>query len=436
MIVLLLGSGGREHALARTIAASPHCERLYVAPGNPGTAACGDNVALDPLDAPALMAFCAERGVDLVVVGPEAPLVAGVADAFAGNPAAPPVVGPSRAGAQLEGSKAFAKAFMDRHGIPTAAYRSFTAAEKAEGTAYLAQAPLPIVLKADGLAAGKGVVICTDRAEAQAEFAAMLDGKFGEAGARVVIEQFLEGTEMSVFALTDGEDYVLLPTSKDYKRAGEGDTGPNTGGMGAVAPVPFADAALMDRVRARVVAPTVAGLSAEDLDYVGFVYFGLMIDPAGEPWVIEYNCRMGDPETQAVLPLLDEDLWPVRAALPDGRLAVVAPGGGALRAKRQSAATVILAAEGYPGPYPKGRAITGDAAPAGPDNDGGELVFHAGTGRDAEGVLRSTGGRVLAVTGLGDTLEAALERAYRRADRIAFGGLQRRGDIGRDVLDH
>lgn len=434
MIVLLLGSGGREHALAHAIASSPDCEKLYTAPGNPGTAACGRNVALDPLDFEALMDFCEAEGVDLVVVGPEAPLVAGIVDAFGQRPTAPPVVGPSRDAAQLEGSKAFAKAFMQRHQIPTAGYQAFTSAGRTAGLAHLAEAPLPIVLKADGLAAGKGVLILHDRDEAQAEFGAMLDGKFGDAGHQVVVEQFLDGVEMSVFAVTDGENYALLPTSKDYKRAGEGDTGLNTGGMGALSPVPFADAALMDRIRNEVVAPTVRGLAQDGLEYRGFIYFGLMI-VEGAPLVIEYNCRMGDPETQAVLPLLAQDLLPVLEALPDGTLDALLDPGADLAVKPGAAATVVLASGGYPEAYEKGKAIEGPADPAAPSIPKDQaLIYHAGTRLDDEGVLRTSGGRVMACTGMGESHQDALDQAYGAANTLCFEALYRRADIGQDLL--
>ncbi len=430
MIVLLLGSGGREHALAHAIASSSDCEKLFTAPGNPGTAACGRNVALDPLDFEALMDFCEEEGVDLVVVGPEAPLVAGIVDAFGERPTAPAVVGPGKDAAQLEGSKAFAKAFMARHGIPTAGYKAFTAAEREEGLAHLAAAPTPIVLKADGLAAGKGVLILEDRAEAQAEFAAMLDGKFGDAGHQVVVEQFLDGVEMSVFAVSDGETYALLPSSKDYKRIGEGDTGLNTGGMGAISPVPYADTDLMARIRERIVAPTVRGLAKDGLDYRGFIYFGLMIVD-GEPLVIEYNCRMGDPETQAVLPLLDQELLPVLEALPDGRLDDLVEPGGDLAVRPGAAATIVLASGGYPEAYSKDKAIEGPADPASPASPAdAALIYHAGTRLDGEGILRTNGGRVMACTGRGPNLAAALDQANAAADTLCFEKLYRRSDIG------
>ena len=368
------------------------------------------------------MGFCANQGIDLVVVGPEAPLVAGVVDAFGKDPAAPPVVGPSQAAAQLEGSKAFAKAFMERHAIPTAAYRAFTAKETEAGLAYLAEADLPIVLKADGLAAGKGVVICASRESAQAEFRAMLGGKFGEAGDRVVVEQFLHGIEMSVFALTDGTDFVLLPTSKDYKRIGEGDTGLNTGGMGAVSPVPFADETLMRKIRERIIGPTVAGLRADGLDYRGFIYAGLMVVD-GEPLIIEYNCRLGDPETQAVLPLVAEDLLPLLAALPAGELGP----NRTIASHAGISVALILASGGYPEAYQKGKRIVGAEAPD-------ALLFHAGTRLSPEGDLETNGGRVLAVNARGSNLEEALQAAYQAADHVSFDGIYRRNDIGFDLV--
>ena len=422
MNVLVLGSGGREHALAWKISQSPKCDALYVAPGNPGTASVATNVNIQPNDFEALKQHCLSNSVDLVVVGPEAPLVAGVHDFFEGDSKLThiPVIGPKKAAAQMEGSKAFAKAFMERHDIPTAGYREFTGEEVEAGLDYLQSCKLPIVLKADGLAAGKGVLICETHDDAQQEFKAMLSGKFGDAGSRVVVEDFLRGIELSVFAIVDGADYVLLPTSKDYKRVGEGDSGLNTGGMGAVSPVPFASEELMSKVRERVVQPTIDGLQKDNLPYRGFLYFGLMsVD--GNPFVIEYNCRMGDPETQAVLPLIDGDLLELLYAAGTGNL-----GGRTAELKSGSAATIILASGGYPEAYEKGKSISGA------DQESDCVVFHAGT-RMADNQLQTSGGRVIAVTGFGNDKDEALKQAYSCAEKIEFEGRYFRKDIGFDL---
>jgi phosphoribosylamine--glycine ligase len=422
--LLLLGSGGREHALAWKLSQSPLCARLFVAPGNAGTAAHGRNVALDPLDFEAVGRFVLEEKIDMVVVGPEEPLVRGIWDFFQERPElrAVPVIGPSRAGAQLEGSKAWAKQFMQRHGIPTAAYREFSAADLNDGLAYLRTHDLPIVLKADGLAAGKGVVICQSHAEAETEFRQMLGGKFGAAGSRVVVEQFLDGVEFSVFVLTDGRSYRVLPEAKDYKRIGENDTGPNTGGMGAVSPVPFFDAEMRRKVEERIIRPTVEGLASENIPYTGFIFLGL-INVGGDPMVIEYNCRLGDPETEVVLPRLLDDLVALFRACASQTL-----GRMQIHTSRRSAATVMLVSGGYPGDYTKGKPVSGL------DRVAGSLAFHAGTLAHDNGGVTTNGGRVLAVTSLGRSLPTALARSYRNVRRLNFDGMYFRKDIGQDIL--
>ncbi len=419
--ILILGSGGREHTLAWRISQSPRCSALWIAPGNGGTSDVGTNVPLDQMDFKAVGDFCLFNDVNMLVVGPEAPLVAGVVDYFQANTLLNRVIciGPTAAGALLEGSKDAAKQFMQRHNIPTAAYRTFTQANAAEGRAYLNAHTLPVVLKADGLAAGKGVLICQTREEALEEYDKMLEGKFGEAGATIVVEQFLSGIEFSVFVLTDGEHYVTLPVAKDYKRIGEGDTGLNTGGMGAVSPVPFVDEMMMEKVRVRIIEPTISGINAETIPYKGFVFFGL-ISVNGDPFVIEYNCRMGDPETESIIPRLRNDLVELFEAMHSGSL------------QRQSidmdprfAATVVCASGGYPGTYPKG-------LPVQVPSDCDSLVFHAGTKKTDSGLV-TNGGRVLAVTSLGDTLEEALAKSNETARKISFEGKYFRKDIGFDL---
>jgi phosphoribosylamine--glycine ligase len=405
------------------LAQSKRCTRLFVAPGNAGTAACGENVALDPLDFEQVAGFCLENQIDMLIVGPEEPLVRGIWDYFQARPDLQgiPVVGPSKAGAVLEGSKAWSKKFMQRHGIPTAAYREFTADTLAEGLDYLAQHPLPIVLKADGLAAGKGVLICQSHAEAARELRDMLSGKFGAASSRVVVEAFLSGIEFSVFVLTDGKNYKILPEAKDYKRIGEGDTGLNTGGMGAVSPVPFVDEALWQNVESRIIAPTVAGLRREKIPYRGFIFFGLIL-VEGEPYVIEYNCRMGDPETEVVLPRLKNDLVHLLERCARGRL-----GRLRIRTDKRAASTIFLVSGGYPGDYAKGKAIGGLEAV----KDG--IAFHAGT-VERDGQVLTNGGRVLALTSLGKDLPAALRKSKRNARLVQFEGKYFRRDIGKDLL--
>jgi phosphoribosylamine--glycine ligase len=422
MIVLLLGSGGREHALAWKITQSPLCDQLFIAPGNAGTAALGYNLKLDPNDFVAIRQAVYTHGIDMIICGPEEPLVRGLEDFFADDPAMADVhiIGPSQAAAQLEGSKAFAKAFMEEFGIPTASYRAFTTDTLAEGLAWLDQQPTPIVLKADGLAAGKGVLILDDRATAKEELTAMLEGKFGEASSRVVIESFLQGIEFSVFVLTDGSSYRLLPVAKDYKRVGEGDTGLNTGGMGSVSHPAFVDAALMEKVEQRIIAPTLAGLQARQLRYRGFIFFGL-IAVDGEPYVIEYNCRLGDPETESVMPRLRSDLLELCLATAEGWL-----GETTIETDPRTAVTVMLVSGGYPGEYAKGKKIEG----LGDLTD--SMVFHAGTA-EQEGEVITQGGRVLAVTSLADDLPTALAHSLRNAERIHYEGKYFRKDIGFDL---
>lgn len=420
--LLLLGGGGREHAFAWKLSQSPLCAKLLIAPGNAGTALHGCNVNLNPNDFPAVRQLVLEESINMVVVGPEDPLVKGIWDYFAADPALAhiPVIGPSQVGAQLEGSKAFAKAFMAEQGIPTAAYREFTAAQLEEGLAYIAQHTLPVVLKADGLAAGKGVVICNSVPEAQAELRDMLGGKFGAAGNRVVIEQFLDGIEFSVFVLTDGQSYKILPVAKDYKRIGEGDTGLNTGGMGAVSPPPFVTPELMQKVETRIIRPTIEGIQRRGMAYHGFVFIGL-IRVDDEPFVIEYNCRMGDPETEVVLPRLNNDLVALFMALANGQLS-----GEIIDEAAYAATTVMLVSGGYPGDYEKGKAIRGL------DEVSGSLIFHAGTQQTADAVV-TNGGRVLAVTTCAENFREALLVSLENAAKIDFENKYFRKDIGFDL---
>lgn len=423
MHILLLGSGGREHAFAWKLAQSKRCTRLSIAPGNTGTALCGTNVAISATDFAAIGDFVVQNAVELVVVGPEEPLVRGIWDYFQANESLKniPLIGPSAAGAVLEGSKAWAKQFMQRHRIPTATCRTFDKSQEEEARRYVRSHALPVVLKADGLAAGKGVVICEDCASAEKEMAAMLDGKFGEAGHRVVVEQFLKGIEFSVFVLTDGHNWHLLPEAKDYKRAGEGDTGPNTGGMGAVSPVPFANDELMEKVKSRIIQPTIDGLQAENIPYCGFIFFGLMVQD-GEPFVIEYNCRMGDPETEVVLPRLKSDFVALLLHCARGSLARTR-----VRTDERAATTVFLVSGGYPGPYTKNQSVTGlDQLRQG-------IAFHAGM-RLHEGRLLTDGGRVVALTALGKDHVTALKRSNRNAAIVRFQGKYYRRDIGQDVI--
>lgn len=424
MNILILGSGGRESAFAWKIAQSPKCDKLFIAPGNAGTPQYGTNVNIKVTDFEGIKQFVLANAVNLVLVGPEEPLVKGVHDFFLADEQLRniPVIGPQAEGAQLEGSKDFSKQFMQRNNIPTAASRTFTRETLQEGMEYLATAGLPVVLKADGLAAGKGVLICTSLQEAQLELAEMLtEAKFGEASSKVVIEQFLQGIELSVFVLTDGNNYKILPEAKDYKRIGEGDTGLNTGGMGSVSPVPFADAAFMQKVEERVVIPTVNGLKKEGIPYKGFIFIGLM-NMHGEPWVIEYNCRMGDPETESVMPRIESDFVDLLQGVAEGNLHEKE-----LTISPKTAATVVMVAGGYPGEYLKGQVITGL------DNMRGSQIFHAGTAQQGDDVI-ATGGRVLAVTSLQDNMFAALQQATADAARIYYDGMNFRKDIGFDLL--
>lgn len=421
LTVLLLGSGGRECALAWKISQSPALKHLYIAPGNGGTDAYGENIPLSPLDFEAIAQFATEKGVDMIVVGNEDPLVAGIYDFFAGREGAPLVVGPSKAGAALEGSKDFAKQFMVRHGIPTARYRSFTSETIAEGEKFLEELKAPYVLKADGLAAGKGVLILDSLDDAKASLREMLGGMFGKSSATVVIEEFLKGIECSVFVLTDGNGgYRILPVAKDYKRIGEGDTGPNTGGMGAVSPVAFADDEFMRKVEERIIIPTVKGLIAEDITYRGFIFLGL-IDVEGEPMVIEYNVRMGDPETEVVMLRIASDLLPLLQGAAQGNLSTMP-----LDTDPRYATTVMVVSGGYPGSYPKGKVITGtDTADA--------ILFHAGTKRADDGSLLTSGGRVIACSAYGKDLDEALAHSFKAAGEVTYEGKYFRRDIGADL---
>ena len=424
MNILLLGSGGRESALAWKISQSNLCDKLFIAPGNGGTDAYGTNVALSPLDFAAIDAFVADNAIDMVVVGNEDPLVAGIYDYFAEKRPSLLVVGPSKAGAALEGSKDFAKRFMTAHGIPTARFRSFTAETADEGCRFLEELKPPYVLKADGLAAGKGVLIIDSLPEAQKALREMLGGMFGQSSATVVIEEFLKGIECSVFVLTDGNGgYRVLPVAKDYKRIGEGDTGLNTGGMGAISPVPFADDEFMRKVTERIIEPTVKGLAAEGITYRGFIFLGL-INVDGEPMVIEYNVRMGDPETEAVMLRVDSDLVELMKAAAEGNLGYLP-----LKHNPATAATVMIVSGGYPGSYPKGKVITGL------DNVTDSILFHAGTKKLDDGTVVTSGGRVIAVSSLGKDIADAVGRSFKSVEAVDFDGKYFRRDIGRDLMN-
>lgn len=425
MDILILGSGGREHALAWKMAQSPLCGRLFVAPGNAGTRATATNVPLSVTDFAAIIGFVRRENIALVVVGPEEPLVRGIREAFEAEADLQHVmlIGPGQAGARLEGSKDFAKLFMQRHSIPTAAYRTFTPETLEEGLEYIDGHALPVVLKADGLAAGKGVIIAQSRREAHQTLTDMLaHARFGVAGSRVVIEEFLEGIELSVFVLTDGENYKILPEAKDYKRIGEDDTGPNTGGMGAVSPVSFAGGDFMRKVEERIIRPTIAGLRHENIPYVGFIFLGL-IRVGGEPFVIEYNVRLGDPETEVVVPRIQSDLVELLAATARGKL-----GETRLQTVPRTAATVVLVSGGYPGEYEKGKPVTGL------ERVENVLVFHAGTRLDDRQQTVTDGGRVMAVTAFGADIRQAVSKANQAAERLEWDGKYYRKDIGLDLL--
>lgn len=422
MKILLLGSGGREHAFAWKLIQSSHCKTLFIAPGNAGTAKHGTNLSLDPNDFEAVKTTVLKHSIEMVICGPEDPLVNGIQDYFKKDKQLSKVlfVGPEKEAARLEGSKAYAKAFMAEQNIPTAGYREFDAGLLNEGLGYIETLTPPIVLKADGLAAGKGVLILDSIQEAKQEFEAMLSGKFGDASSKVVIEDFLDGIEFSVFVFTDGKDYKILPVAKDYKRIGAGDTGLNTGGMGSVSHPPFVDDAMMKKVEERIIQPTIKGIQERDLDYKGIVFIGLIV-VQGEPYVIEYNCRMGDPETQSVFVRLKTDLVKLCMATANGTLASID-----IEIENQSAATVILVAGGYPEKYEKGKLINGV------DQVKDSIVFHAGT-TIKDGQLFTNGGRVLAITSLGENFQSALKKSLANAEKIHFKGKYYRKDIGFDL---
>ena len=423
MNILLLGSGGREHALAWKMLQSPLCDTLFVAPGNAGTATIAHNVNISPLDFDAVKNFALQENIQMVVVGPEDPLVKGIYDFFKNDPALAgiPVIGPSQHGAELEGSKEFAKKFLVKNNIPTAAYDSFTKETVEQGCEFLTTLQAPYVLKADGLAAGKGVLILQDLAEAQHELRNMLVGeKFGQASTKVVIEEFLDGIELSCFVLTDGKSYKVLPTAKDYKRIGEGDQGLNTGGMGAVSPVPFADAVFMEKVEERIVKPTIQGLINDNIEYKGFVFIGL-IKVGDEPFVIEYNVRMGDPETEVVIPRLQSDLVELFLAVANEKLDEAV-----LSVNPKTAATVMLVSGGYPEDYEKGKVISGL------NKVEGSIVFHAGTTVSGDNAV-TAGGRVLAVTSYGDSFKEAIKKSYQNIELLHFDKMYFRTDIGFDL---
>ena len=426
MRILLLGSGGREHALAWKLNQSVWANPLYIAPGNPGTALCGKNVSLNLNDFDEIGKFCIKEKIEIIVVGSEEPLVKGLYDYFKDHEELKDIyfIGPSKKGAQLEGSKAFAKAFMMRHNIPTAGYKEFTSANYEDGVTYLQEHSLPIVLKADGLAAGKGVAICQNHVEAIAEFELMIQqAKFGEASKRVVVEEFLDGIELSVFVITDGKNYLILPEAKDYKRIGEGDKGLNTGGMGAVSPVPFATSGFMHKVEERIIKPTISGLEKEAIDYVGFLFFGL-ISVNGEPFVIEYNCRLGDPEAEVILPRLESDLVGLMIAATQQELDKTM-----LRVDERAAATIMAVSYGYPLGYETGQTIKGLTGKYGKQT----LVFQAGT-KEVEGTLVTNGGRVFCVTSYGKNIEEAVNTSLDILEHIDFDGIYYRKDIGFEFI--
>ena len=425
MNILILGSGGREHAFAWKLAQSPKADQIYIAPGNAGTALTGTNVPIHPTDFESIKMFVIEKEIDMVVVGPEVPLVNGIRDFFMQDKLLHDVlvIGPGSKGARLEGSKDFAKAFMKRHGIPTAAYETFTAETVEQGEKFLENLHPPYVLKADGLAAGKGVLILNNLEEAKAELRHMLlDAKFGKASGKVVIEEFLEGIELSVFVLTDGKHYRLLPEAKDYKRVGMGDTGLNTGGMGSISPVPFATGEFLQKVEERIIRPTLDGLQQEEIDYQGFIFFGLM-KVGDDPYVIEYNCRMGDPEAESVIPRIKSDLLEIFVKTGERSLQEVS-----LEVDERYAASVMLVSGGYPESFQKGKVISGLG------NLNNCIVYYAGASKDVEhDQIRTSGGRVLAITSFGDTLEEALKNAYSNVDQVSFDGKYYRQDLGFDL---
>jgi phosphoribosylamine--glycine ligase len=425
MNILLIGSGGREHAFAYKLTQSALCTKLFIMPGNAGTAQLGVNVPINPLDFAIVGKFCVDNEIGLVIVGPEEPLVKGIRNHFMADNHLKTIafVGPDEIGAQMEGSKDWSKAFMKRHHIPTAAYETFTFETIHAGVDYVKNHSLPVVLKADGLAAGKGVLICESNEEAITEIQAMIkEQKFGAASAKVVVEQFLKGIELSVFVLTDGKNYKVLPSAKDYKRIGEGDTGLNTGGMGAVSPVPFADDVFMQKVEERIIKPTINGLVKDGINYVGFIFIGLM-SMDGEPYVIEYNSRMGDPETEVVLPRIESDFVELMLATGKGTLNEYD-----LKLSSQTAVTVMLVAEGYPGDYAKGKIMTGF------DEVKDSLLFHAGTKKSDNGDLVSNGGRLLAITSFGINVKEAVTKSLTNAEKIQYEGKYYRKDIGYEFL--
>ena len=425
MHILILGGGGREHALAWKISQSKSCTALFIAPGNAGTSAFGKNIQLDPTDFVAIGKACLENKISLVLVGPEEPLVKGIVDYFVNDKSLShiPVIGPNASAARLEGSKAFSKQFMLKHGIPTAKYKEFDTDHFSEGSEYVKTHSLPVVLKADGLAAGKGVIICQSHIEAMAEFELMLQqDKFGEAGHRIVVEEFLDGIELSVFVLTDGDHYVLLPEAKDYKKIGEGDKGPNTGGMGAVSPVPFADSEFMLKVKERIIDPTIKGLKSDGIEYRGFIFIGL-IKVGLEPMVIEYNCRLGDPETEVIIPRLKNDLVDLLKAVADKKL-----NEKTIQIDSRAAATMVAVSRGYPGSYEKGFVIKGLD-----EKYEDSLVFHSGTQLD-NGQVLTNGGRVLCVTSYAGSLQDAIRKSMWVLTHIDFDGMYFRRDIGYEFL--
>jgi len=426
MNILLLGSGGREHALAWKLNQSVWTNPLYIAPGNAGTSQCGINVDLDITDFDAIGKFCEEKKIEMLVVGPEEPLVNGLSDYFKSKPSLEKIyfIGPSKEGAQLEGSKAFAKAFMKKHNIPTAGYKEFTVDNYEEGVEFLKQHELPIVLKADGLAAGKGVVICQNHVEAIAEFELMIQqAKFGDASKKVVVEEFLDGIEVSVFVLTDGKNYVILPEAKDYKRIEEGDKGLNTGGMGAVSPVPFATDSFMRKIEEKIIKPTINGLHKDKIDYKGFVFIGV-IKVNDEPYVIEYNCRLGDPETEVIIPRLENDLVGLFVSTCNQELDTVK-----IKVDERTAITIVAVSFGYPLAYEKGYAIEGLDIKHSKDS----LVFHAGT-KEEKGKIVTNGGRVLCVTSFSETVYEAVEKSRDVLEQIDYDGIYYRRDIGYEFL--